>query len=317
MDLKGWIGGKLSLIVAVTVLLALSASAARAAGGSDDEDKGFSAYEEFRGSSSNLGQVLILDSSVGYDFNKYWGTDVGVPVYFIRPSTSMTSSTTTTTGTTGGTQWNNGLGDPYVDLRLTVLNPLVNYQSILTGTVPVADSTHGFGTGRVGVDWLNHFDHSFFFGLKPFVDVGLANGVLDTRFLTRPYRLGRPFRSLGFISDFEGGATYKVFPGVRVGASAYAIEPAGQQKIFSRLIRRGQNASGSPQHNQVFATQNETTGSADITRDNGFSAWVGLGLSRFFDATAGYNRSVRFAENAFIFSIGIDVKPLAKEIIKY
>src|SRR5947207_12850821 len=43
------------------------------------EDKGFTAFEEFRGTTSDQGQVFILDTSIGYDFNSHIGFDVGAP----------------------------------------------------------------------------------------------------------------------------------------------------------------------------------------------------------------------------------------------
>src|ERR1700736_4981297 len=50
------------------------------------QQKGFTTYEEFRASDSNQGQFLIFDTNIGYDFNKHIGTDIGVPVYVLRPT---------------------------------------------------------------------------------------------------------------------------------------------------------------------------------------------------------------------------------------
>src|SRR5579859_2229418 len=65
--------------------------------------------EEFDGSANSEGQVMSIDSSVGYVFSRHFGVDAGIPIYFVR-GTSTTSTGTTTTS-------NNGLGDAYLQLR--------------------------------------------------------------------------------------------------------------------------------------------------------------------------------------------------------
>ena len=40
-------------------------------------------YERVSGSASRLGSVTRLDSTVGYNFNRYFGVDAGIPVYFL------------------------------------------------------------------------------------------------------------------------------------------------------------------------------------------------------------------------------------------
>jgi len=88
----------------------------------EKEDKGVTFYESFRGSSNTLGQVMKLDTTAGYNFNKYFGVDFGIPAYFVRSSANSTTSV-------GGSV--TGIGNAYVDLRLTIANPLLNFAFIL------------------------------------------------------------------------------------------------------------------------------------------------------------------------------------------
>ena len=61
-------------------------------------NKGFSLYGGFQGSANSAGLVTKLDTSLGYNFNRHFGMDIGVPYYFVRPS--ATTSSTTGTGFT-------------------------------------------------------------------------------------------------------------------------------------------------------------------------------------------------------------------------
>ncbi|HLX75540.1 MAG TPA: hypothetical protein VKR26_12415, partial [Terriglobales bacterium] len=166
-----------------TLVLAAMATAQSVPAAPSQSDTGFTSYVEFDGTSNAEGQVYRLNSSIGYSFTEHFGVDVGAPVYFVRPSSS-----------TGGTS-GNGLGNPYVDLRLKFLNLAVNFGSVLTGYAPAGDSKLGLSTGRATFDWTNHFDHSFN-NFTPFLEGGLSNTVADTQLFLRP------FTSLGMNSHF-------------------------------------------------------------------------------------------------------------------
>jgi hypothetical protein len=261
-----------------------------------DEEKGYTLYEQFEGSSNTLGQVMKFDTSAGYNFNRFWGVDFGIPVYMVRASTTSTSTTTTTTSLSSG----NGIGDAYADLRLTVANPLLNYASSLIGRAPTGNTRLGMSTGRATFEWDNHFDRSFM-GLQPFANAGVANSISDTHFFVRP------FTTLGMVALLEGGATYKLLHFASVGASFYADEPWGQQKVYSKLImRQTSTMTGSRR------TAAEKVGSAAVARDNGFSAWVGASPIPYLDLEVGYNRSVHYDLNTVSFGVGLNLGSLFK-----
>ncbi len=194
----------------------------------------------------------------------------------------------------------------------------------------------GLTTGRVTVDWNNYFGRDFG-PVRPFANVGIANTVSDT-----PYFV-RPFSTLGTVGHFEGGASCRVFRFVRIGASLYDILPTGEQKVYSRVVHRGAatgvvpgggvvmalgtgQGAGSgtgtdtgqgtgpgtgqgmgPGINRTeFETQSETIGGSDLTRDNGYSAWLNVSPVRNVFFQAGYTRSVVYRYDTFTFGIGLN-----------
>src|SRR5258708_38701807 len=55
----------------------------------------FTWIEQLDGSSNTEGQVMLLDSSVSYQFGRHLLVDPGVPPYFIRSSTTTASGAST------------------------------------------------------------------------------------------------------------------------------------------------------------------------------------------------------------------------------
>src|SRR6266851_6421839 len=128
-------------LVIITIVLLLSVGAGRLAAqagagpqsagttkGSASE-RGIVARMAFEGSSSTDGQVLDLNSSTGYNFNKYFGIDVGLPVYFVRGAAPTAGS-----GAAARTSSSGDLGNFYADLRLSFDNKVAPYSSTFTGT---------------------------------------------------------------------------------------------------------------------------------------------------------------------------------------
>jgi hypothetical protein len=266
------------------------------------EDEGLTFYESLQGSSNTLGQVYKLDSTIGYNFNQHFGVDAGLPIYFVQASGSTSSSLTAGSGSTS----RNGIGNAYADLRLTLLNPVVNLVSNLDGTVPTGSSSAGFSTGRATFDWNNHLDRGFS-RLTPFANLGVANTISDTIFFIRP------FTTLGLVGHFEGGTALRLLPMVKVGGSLYAIEPAGTQKVFSKLVARNTTGPASGHGHGAFQNAHETTGGTELTQDNGASAWVSVSPGPFIDLQAGYDRSVQYDLNTLSFGVGLNVGYLIRQ----
>jgi hypothetical protein len=268
------------------ICLATTGLSAQSAPQSSEDYKGFTAFEEARGSTSDSGQFVVLDTNIGYDFSRHVGMDIGIPVFFIRP---------TITGLPQ--QWNNEIGDPYGDLRLTFDNRVLNYATAFTVAVPTHKAGTALSTGRVGLDWFNHFDRPIY-RFTPFVNAGLANGIINTRLLSQPFRLGRLFQTLGFMADVEGGMDFRLAPFLKVGGSYYALEPSGNQKIFGPSAS---SINSVTQLNSPFIP-NATL----ITHDRGYSAWVRFTPSRFFYIEPGYSHSLKLNQDAATVTVGLD-----------
>jgi hypothetical protein len=288
--------GLVSLIVFFAGL-SLGLSSAVCGQSKEDSGKGLIWYEGVTGSSSSLGTVTRLDSTLGYNFNHYFAVDFGVPVLFVH-TPSSTSTTTTNFGSA------NGIGDVYLDLRFTFRNPVVNFVSTIRGTAPTGSTKNGFSSGRATADWNNHFDRAFGH-VTPFADLGVANTVPDSTYFVRPYT------TLGLTGHFDGGASVRILPLLTFRASAYAIEPSGQQKVFSRLLpQQTSPVGGTPGASHaggVFQTSAETTGSADIAQDHGFSLGFESSPFHVLDLAIGYTRSVSFSLNTVYFGVGFNL----------
>jgi hypothetical protein len=225
---------------------------------------------------------------------------MGVPIYFVRGTSSTSTGTKTTTAS-------NGIGDVFSDLRLTFNNPLVNYISTLTGAAPSGDSSRGRSTGRATFDWGNNFSREFG-RWTPFANLGVGNSLYSTRFFHRP------FLTLGKVAHFEAGTSFDLGHSLTVSASAYDVAPWGQQKVFSRLVTRSSGTTvGTGQHGRVFEKSAETTGGADLVRDNGFNAALDMSPSKYLDLELAYSHSVHFRLNTISFGVGFNLTPLFRK----
>jgi hypothetical protein len=257
------------------------------------QQKGFLIYEAFEGDSNADGQVITLTSSATYQFNSHFSAGMGLPIYFDRASSA-------TTGTTSSS----GIGNAFVALHAGWKQPSLNYATSLTGAAPTGDSKKGLSTGHATFDWDNRFDHDFSW-LTPFVDLGLANSVTDTRFFKRP------FTSYGHLAHFEGGTDVDLSHSLSLTLSAYDIAPWGTQTLASRVVRSG--AAGSPgavKRGRVFENAHQTTGTAVLARDNGFTAGLSMSPRPYLDLSLGYSRSVHYALNTVSFGVGVNLSSL-------
>jgi len=255
----------------------------------------FLLYERFEGSSSPDGQIMDINTSTGYNFNRFFGVDVGVPVYLVR--TSSTISKANPSGVSG-----NGIGDVYMDGRLTFNNPLLNFGTTLSGTAPTGDTGKGHSTGHWTYDWTNHFDRDIG-RLTPFADVGLGNSIVDTKFFKRPYT------SYGNLAHFEAGTDFGLWRSLRFSASLYDVQAWGGQQVFSRVVRKRTTTGGSTSRPQ-FETQSFVVGGAELVRDNGYNLGVNFSPTRFMDLSVGFNHSVHLRLDTVSFGVGFNIGSL-------
>jgi len=273
----------LLLVVVLPFLLAVSAASQAMPQGTTKggvEQQGFTWTETYEGSGNSDGFITDINSTVGYIFGKHFAVDMGVPYLFFQPSTSKTGATSAS-----------GMGNPYLGLRCSTKGSALDFSTSLNSAIPTASTAKGLSTGHVTVDWSNHFAHGFD-PFTPFLDLGLANSIPDTRFLHRPYV------SYGDVAHFEGGSELDLGDKFSVTASGYYILPWGAQQIFLR----GKKSSSGP-----------TKGSVSLTRDDGINLGIDYNLTRSLDLSAGYSRSVYSVLNTFSFGIGVNVSSLLKK----
>lgn len=272
------------------------------------EERGPTFTVRLDGTANQLGVILRFDPSVGYRFNRYAAIDAGIPLYHVNPSDSAAS----VLGPAAG----GGVGNAHLGLHLDFTSPAITYQPSVTVTAPTGDKNRGLSTGNVTYDWNNLFSRRFG-RVMPFGALGLANTVADTPFFVRP------FTSKGIVGHFEGGALIAFAKIASIGASAYAIEPTGQQTVVSRIIPPGKQAQPQPppaagmgngkakgrgnKPPAVFETAPETTGPADILRDRGGSVWLTLAPRSPVDLYVGYSRSTTYALDTVFFGLGVNV----------
>jgi hypothetical protein len=271
---------RLFAILAGSCLLAVSAlgeAVPAAAGKTAVEEKGFTLTETYEGSGNTDGFITDIDSTVGYIFNPHFSINMGVQYLFVNPSSSYTSKTGTTSAS--------GMGNPSLGFRYSRKGPVLDFSTGVNGAFPVASSAKGLSTGRVTFDWDNHFAHGFDL-FTPFLDVGVANSVPDTRFLKRPYT------SLGTLAHFEGGSELDLGDKFSVSASGYYLLPWGAQQIFVR----GKKAS-----------PDSKKGGASLTRDDGINLGLDYNLTRFVDLSAGYSYSAYSVLNTVSFGVELNV----------
>lgn len=295
-------------IVAVAAPAFAQTSSKSSSKNSTETDKGFTEVETFQGTMNSESNLLKLDSTVGYDFNKHFGVFAGLPVYFADVKASTTTVGTTTTTTPSSTH--NGIGNAYLGFVLRAPNPTLDYATAVTATAPTGSTKNGLSTGRATVDWDNRLEHSFS-RLTPFFEGGLGNTVPDSRLITRS------FTSLGFVAHLEEGAQFELVKHFSVGGSAYQIVPQGNQKIFSKLVAQGgavavggsvtPGGKGKP----VFATSATASGSG-LTRENGYNALVAFEPTPIWDLELGYTHSLTFNLDGFAFNLRMNVGKLIR-----
>ena len=233
---------------------------------------------------------MALTSSATYQFNRHFSAGLGIPLYFNHASS--------TTGTTSS----EGLGDLFARLGAAWKGPALNFGTSLTGSAPTGDKNKGLSTGHATFDWTNRVDHDFGV-VTPFLAAGLANSVTSTRFY------GRPFTSFGNVAHFEGGTDVDLGRFFSVTLSGYDIAPWGNQAVYSRIVTHGAAGPGGT-HGRVFETNQQTTGGASLTRDEGFTAGVTANPTPYLELELGYTRSVAFALNTVSFGAVVNVSKL-------
>ena len=255
---------------------------------------------KFEGSYSGDGGVYNFGSALGYNFSRHFGVDAGVPFYFVSTPTSVKNNNP---GAVSGI----GVGSFFTDLRWNYPNKSLNYSSAVHVTAPTGDKKKGFSIGHATWNQTNHFDHAFG-DFSPFLDAGVGNTIMDTKFFHRP------FATYGYNAQFNGGVEYD--PGkFSFSVAAYDVAPWGNQTVISRVFRCGSakcNSAGPTKNRKSFTTSNVSTGAADLVRDNGYNAGIDYKPVGYLDLEFDFSRSVPLQLNSYSFGIGVDLSWLIR-----
>ena len=262
---------------------------------------GWTLGTRFEGSYSGDGGVYDWGSALGYNFSRHFGVDAGVPFYFVSTPTSVKNSNP---GAASGV----GVGSFFTDLRWNYPNKSLNYSSAVHLTAPTGDKKKGFSIGHATWNETNHFDHAFG-DFSPFVDAGVGNTGLDTRYFHRP------FTTYGYNAQLNGGIEYD--PGnFSFSVAAYDVAPWGNQTEISRVFRCGSSvkcsAGGPTKNRKSFTSSNVSTGGADLVRDNGYNAGIDYKPVGYLDFEFDFSRSVPLQLNSYSFGIGVDLTRLVR-----
>jgi hypothetical protein len=268
---------------------------------------GPTAFVELQGARSSLGVITTLDINVGYQLTEHWSGDVGLPIFYVRSPHSLITNSDWETDTL--------LGDPYLDFRYSTTFSGLKFESVLTGTAPLSSPIRVFSTGRFGVDWFNHLEpKKSLRGVTPFLNLGGANQTVSRYYMPRPYSIGRPYQTLGFMGDVEGGLSFRFLKDYQVGGSFYALVPGGPQKMFSRIVVPGSGIVGDGSHYRYFDSAFETIGPSSIAKDNGYSGWAEITHFKNVDIQIGYTRSVHYHYDSASLAIKFNANELIKEV---
>ena len=273
----------------------------------DGDETGWTSTASFEGSVNSDERVLDLSSTVGYNFDEHWGADMGIPLSFV----SSSAATTGTTGTTKSSSSLNSLGNVFMDIKYKTKGDVANYESTLTAAAPTGSTTKGVSTGRPNVGWNNRVEHDFD-RLTPFLELGLSNGLTDTKLIHRP------FSTLGFVSQLTGGSKIDLGSSISIGGSLYDVLPAGTQKMYSKLVaKKSTTTAGSGKHGRAFELAAQTTGDSSLTHDNGGSAWVEFSPGKIVDFQIGYTHSVHLALDSMAFNLELNLGRMMKRAHRY
>jgi hypothetical protein len=288
---------------------------------------GWLGFEQVQYGVTPLGNVIIEDTDLGYGVTEHLSGDIGLPVIFTRSPFSPVLN--------HDYYWSGLLGEPYIDVKYKNTYHELNYTSVLTGTFPASGEDKIYTTGRFGVDLFNHVEEPIG-NWTPFINIGFSNGAVNRFIIPRPYSEARPYQTLGFLADGEAGLQYTFTKGrahgVTVGVSAYGLQPAGAQKVYSRFVFPYSSLAGDGHHDRFFDSSFETTPSwvvinqtlqptvisnAKLARDNGFSGTVDITRWHNLDVQLAYTRSMHFDLDIYTATFTFDARELVRSVIPH
>jgi len=281
----------------VFVFCKQSYAQAPAASGSsmaDDSSDGPVLTTSFYGSAASQSHVYDWTTTAGYNFDRHFSADIGIPIVLVHG----TSSKGTTTSSAG-------LGNVFGQLQFTDRNPLLNSGAVATVALPTGDSSKGLSTGRVTADVTGQIAKPLG-RFTPFLTAGVGNSLFDPSYWQRPYT------TLGNVAHFQGGTAFDLGRSITLSASFYDVAPWGDQKVYSRVVAKGVSSGPTSQHGRVFLDNALSTGGSSIDSDNGFNADLNFTPAKSVDIVFSYLHSIHFQTDVFSFGVGVNLSSLLR-----
>jgi hypothetical protein len=93
---------------------------------------------------------------------------------------------------------------------------------------------------------------------------------------------------------------------VSLETSAYADVGYGNQKVYSRSVRKGTTGMvNAAAHDRSFSTAYLSTGSASLVDDHGLAADLSWNVTPRFDVGVSYDHSLHFATDSIAMTVGM------------
>lgn len=242
------------------------------------------------GHDTSAGWSSETNSALGYDINSHFAVEAGAPFWLVT-----TTQSTTTSGGSGTTAINtthsNSLGDAFLRLKAQTHMDQLSYSTGLTLTAPTGDTSAGVSTGRATFNWNNRIERE----LEHLTLIGegsFGNSLSSTN------RNRRDYTTLGAVSEFRGGVSFDVLKALTLEASGYGDVGYGNQKVYSRNVKKGSNGLGNSSHGRSYEAAYLTTGDSSLVNDTGLTADVSWSMTPRFSTDFAYNRSVHFSSNS-------------------
>jgi len=270
------------------------APAASARSVADDSSDGPTLTTSFIGSVASWSNVYDWTIAAGYIFDRHFSTDIGVPVVFVRGSSSTGTATSSA-----------GLGNVFGQLQFSDKNPLLNFGAVATVALPTGDSSKGLSTGRVTADLTGQIAKPLG-RFTPFLTAGVGNSLFDSSYWQRP------FTTLGNVAHFQGGTAFDLGRSLTLSASFYDIAPWDDQKVYSRVVAKGAASALTSKRGPVFLDNALSTGGSSIDSDNGFNADLNFTAAKFVDIVFAYLHSVHFQTDVVSFGVGVNLSSLLR-----
>ena len=237
--------------------------------------------------SSSVGWYSAMTPAVNYSFSRRFSADASTSIYFNRPVQNTDPATATAHPLV-----KEGMepGDTLIGLH-AFFEP-GSLQDTITAslTAPTGDRAKGFGSGQVTYDFSNRLER-YFGQLALVLDVGAGNssGLFNDM-------VSKDYSSVGGLAHFESGLVYWFPHRIYIEAVAYEQLPLGSQTVYRTVPRekgRGEDDGGGrgdpPPPDPAPVKTTVTT----VSEDNGFTAFMGIPLTRNISLSGYYNRSLR------------------------